>query len=110
MTNMLVSRITTIYHMSSILVAVSSLHGTFVTLSHLHRISFKSLVTDHKLSCCFSTRIRKLNTSTTFIHLFQSKFETAISQLIHHPEYNSTLILRSDLIREDTSSFPEHIP
>ncbi|KAJ7141139.1 hypothetical protein C8R44DRAFT_604377 [Mycena epipterygia] len=33
-------------------------------------------------------------------------FETAISQLIHHPEYNSTLILRSDVLAESTSEFP----
>ncbi|CAA7268623.1 unnamed protein product [Cyclocybe aegerita] len=37
-------------------------------------------------------------------------FETAISQLIHHPEYNSTLILRSDVISESNSDFPDAIP
>ncbi|KAJ7784107.1 hypothetical protein B0H16DRAFT_1356096, partial [Mycena metata] len=37
-------------------------------------------------------------------------FETAVSQLIHHPEYNSTLILRSDLVNETSSDFPALIP
>ncbi|PCH33798.1 DUF1613-domain-containing protein [Wolfiporia cocos MD-104 SS10] len=37
-------------------------------------------------------------------------FETAISQLIHHPEYNSTLILRSETVSETTTDFPECIP
>uniref|UniRef100_A0A8H7XSI0 tRNA (uracil-O(2)-)-methyltransferase n=1 Tax=Psilocybe cubensis TaxID=181762 RepID=A0A8H7XSI0_PSICU len=37
-------------------------------------------------------------------------FEIAVTQLIHHPEYNSTLILRSELISESTSNFPENIP
>ena len=32
------------------------------------------------------------------------------SQLINHPEYNFTLILRSEVIREDTSNFPDLIP
>jgi len=38
------------------------------------------------------------------------KFEEAISQLIHHPEYNSTLILRSEVLSEGTSTFLEQIP
>ncbi|KAI0788584.1 DUF1613-domain-containing protein [Abortiporus biennis] len=37
-------------------------------------------------------------------------FEVAISQLIHHPEYNSTLILRSETISEITEDFPSSIP
>ncbi|KAJ7054969.1 hypothetical protein C8F01DRAFT_1160520 [Mycena amicta] len=37
-------------------------------------------------------------------------FESAVSQLIHHPEYNSTLILRSDVISETSSDFPSAIP
>ncbi|RDB18428.1 tRNA (uracil-O(2)-)-methyltransferase [Hypsizygus marmoreus] len=37
-------------------------------------------------------------------------FEIAVSQLIHHPEYNSTLILRSDTVAEMTSEFPPSIP
>ncbi|KAJ7118568.1 hypothetical protein C8R43DRAFT_95615 [Mycena crocata] len=37
-------------------------------------------------------------------------FETAVSQLIHHPEYNSTLILRADVLAESTSEFPPPIP
>ncbi|KAG6860967.1 hypothetical protein C0995_005333 [Termitomyces sp. Mi166 len=37
-------------------------------------------------------------------------FEIAISQLVHHPEYNSTLILRSETLAEMTSNFPTAIP
>ncbi|KAF8182146.1 hypothetical protein K438DRAFT_1975685 [Mycena galopus ATCC 62051] len=37
-------------------------------------------------------------------------FETAVSQLIHHPEYNSTLILRADILADTTSEFPASIP
>lgn len=38
------------------------------------------------------------------------KFEIAISQLIHHPEYNSTLILRSEVVEETESDFVEAVP
>ena len=41
-------------------------------------------------------------------HSFQ--FELAVSQLIHHPEYNSTLILRSEVIVESAEVFPELVP
>ncbi|KAF8811622.1 DUF1613 domain-containing protein [Phlegmacium glaucopus] len=37
-------------------------------------------------------------------------FEIAISQLIHHPEYNSTLILRSEVIVDTTSEFSPSLP
>ncbi|KAI0963810.1 hypothetical protein AcW1_000783 [Taiwanofungus camphoratus] len=37
-------------------------------------------------------------------------FGIAISQLIHHPEYNSTLILRSETVKEISSDFPPSIP
>ncbi|EDR06868.1 uncharacterized protein LACBIDRAFT_250989, partial [Laccaria bicolor S238N-H82] len=37
-------------------------------------------------------------------------FEIAISQLIHHPEYNSTLILRSEVVEETESDFVEAVP
>ncbi|KAJ7771004.1 hypothetical protein DFH07DRAFT_734925 [Mycena maculata] len=37
-------------------------------------------------------------------------FEIAVSQLIHHPEYNSTLILRSDTLAESTANFPPLVP
>ncbi|KAG5640602.1 hypothetical protein DXG03_007952 [Asterophora parasitica] len=37
-------------------------------------------------------------------------FEIAISQLIHHPEYNSTLILRSDTVAEMADGFPTSVP
>ncbi|KAF8274494.1 hypothetical protein EI94DRAFT_1675134 [Lactarius quietus] len=37
-------------------------------------------------------------------------FELAVSQLIHHPEYNSTLILRSEVIEESAEVFPELVP
>lgn len=33
-----------------------------------------------------------------------------MTQLIHHPEYNSTLILRSDTLSESTSDFPDIVP
>ncbi|KAJ6515316.1 hypothetical protein C8R45DRAFT_956091 [Mycena sanguinolenta] len=36
-------------------------------------------------------------------------FETAVSQLIHHPEYNSTLILRADILADTTVDFPASI-
>lgn len=38
------------------------------------------------------------------------QFSTAVSQLIHHPEYNSTLILRSEIVSESTADFPAPIP
>lgn len=38
------------------------------------------------------------------------KFKIAISQLIHHPEYNSTLILRSEVVEETESDFVEVVP
>jgi tRNASer (uridine44-2'-O)-methyltransferase len=38
------------------------------------------------------------------------QFEIAVSQLIHHPEYNSTLILRSEIVDEFTSFFSPSIP
>ncbi|KAF9261176.1 DUF1613 domain-containing protein [Marasmius fiardii PR-910] len=39
-------------------------------------------------------------------------FEIATSQLIHHPEYNSTLILRSETLQDliDEEKFPKCIP
>ncbi|KAH9083489.1 hypothetical protein EDB83DRAFT_2502522 [Lactarius deliciosus] len=37
-------------------------------------------------------------------------FELAVSQLTHHPEYNSTLILRSEVIEESTEVFPVTVP
>ncbi|KZT20848.1 DUF1613-domain-containing protein [Neolentinus lepideus HHB14362 ss-1] len=39
-------------------------------------------------------------------------FEIAVSQIIHHPEYNSTLILRSEVLAEHTPPFSPsaHIP
>lgn len=37
-------------------------------------------------------------------------FELAVSQLIHHPEYNSTLILRSEVIEESAEVFPDSAP
>lgn len=41
------------------------------------------------------------------IHL---QFETAVLQLVHHPEYNSTLILRSDILAEDGECIPPSAP
>lgn len=37
-------------------------------------------------------------------------FETAILQLIHHPEYNSTLILRSETISDSDTIIPTSVP
>jgi len=37
-------------------------------------------------------------------------FEIAVSQLIHHPEFNSTLILRSEVISDSTSDLPDSLP
>ncbi|CAL1695409.1 unnamed protein product [Somion occarium] len=37
-------------------------------------------------------------------------FEIAISQLIHHPEYNSTLILRSEVVSDSESKYPPSVP
>ncbi|KAH9176343.1 DUF1613-domain-containing protein [Lactarius sanguifluus] len=37
-------------------------------------------------------------------------FELAVSQLTHHPEYNSTLILRSEVIEESAEVFPVSVP
>ncbi|EAU82171.1 DUF1613 domain-containing protein [Coprinopsis cinerea okayama7 len=37
-------------------------------------------------------------------------FEIAVTQLVHHPEYNSTLILRSEVVKEYTEDFPGHLP
>jgi tRNASer (uridine44-2'-O)-methyltransferase len=38
------------------------------------------------------------------------QFQDAISQLIHHPEYNSTLILRSEVIEDSVTEFPDIVP
>ena len=38
------------------------------------------------------------------------QFEPAVSQLIHHPEYNSTLILRSQVIEDTLLGFPDLVP
>ncbi|KAI0305739.1 hypothetical protein B0F90DRAFT_1624965 [Multifurca ochricompacta] len=37
-------------------------------------------------------------------------FQVAVSQLIHHPEYNSTLILRSQVIEDTVARFPDLVP
>ncbi|KAF9075061.1 DUF1613 domain-containing protein [Rhodocollybia butyracea] len=37
-------------------------------------------------------------------------FDTAVAQLIHHPEYNSTLILRSETISDSCEFFPPLVP
>lgn len=41
---------------------------------------------------------------------FMSQFELALSSLIHHPEYNSTLILRSETISESDDDIPQVVP
>ncbi|KAL1712997.1 hypothetical protein EV715DRAFT_212611 [Schizophyllum commune] len=40
----------------------------------------------------------------------QDLFETSLEQMIHHPEYNSTLILRSECLADKEDDFPEGIP
>ncbi|KAH9847366.1 DUF1613-domain-containing protein [Lenzites betulinus] len=37
-------------------------------------------------------------------------FEIAVSQLLHHPEYNSTLILRSEILSDSATDFPVGLP
>jgi len=38
------------------------------------------------------------------------QFEVAILQLVHHPEYNSTLILRSEVLYEHETDLPAAVP
>ena len=40
----------------------------------------------------------------------RNKFDIAASQLIHHPEYNSTLILRSETVSDTSTNFPAATP
>ncbi|KAL1746719.1 hypothetical protein HDZ31DRAFT_33576 [Schizophyllum fasciatum] len=40
----------------------------------------------------------------------QDLFEASLEQMVHHPEYNSTLILRSECLWDKTEGFPEGIP
>lgn len=44
---------------------------------------------------------------TIDLHL---QFQNSISQMVHHPEYNSTLILRSETVSEVTADFHARIP
>lgn len=37
-------------------------------------------------------------------------FEPAILKLVHHPEYNSTLILRAEVVSQTTDEFPQLVP
>ncbi|KAF8918943.1 DUF1613 domain-containing protein [Mucidula mucida] len=37
-------------------------------------------------------------------------FQIAVAQLVEHPEYNSTLILRSEQLSDTTDNFPDEIP
>ncbi|KAJ3757719.1 hypothetical protein EV360DRAFT_95076 [Lentinula raphanica] len=62
---------------------------------------------------CTSDADPALSGSETWIPLIECPgdfpeelFDTAVSQLIHHPEYNSTLILRSEAI-SDSTELPE---
>ncbi|KAI9509707.1 hypothetical protein F5148DRAFT_1343224 [Russula earlei] len=43
-------------------------------------------------------------------HFPPALFQAAVSQLVHHPEYNSTLILRSDLVQDSVAGFPDLVP
>ena len=40
----------------------------------------------------------------------QRQFEHATSQLLYHPEYNSTLILRTEIISESDTDIPDGVP
>ncbi|KAL1725307.1 hypothetical protein EV714DRAFT_221593 [Schizophyllum commune] len=40
----------------------------------------------------------------------QELFETSLEQMVHHPEYNSTLILRSECLSDKEGDLPEGIP
>ncbi|KAL1661446.1 hypothetical protein GGF50DRAFT_129483 [Schizophyllum commune] len=40
----------------------------------------------------------------------QDVFEPSLEQMIHHPEYNSTLILRSECLADKEDGLPEGIP
>jgi tRNASer (uridine44-2'-O)-methyltransferase len=42
--------------------------------------------------------------------IYHKQFDTAVSQLIHHPEYNSTLILRSETISDSETVIPTSVP
>jgi tRNASer (uridine44-2'-O)-methyltransferase len=53
---------------------------------------------DRYISCCPAHQPNPL------------QFEHAVSQLIHHPEYNSTLILRSEVIQDSIAGFPDLVP
>ncbi len=68
-----------------------------------HRYLSRRLPTrTRRFDCCLERRL------VPVVHSFQ--FQLAVSQLIHHPEYNSTLILRSEVIEESTAAFPDLVP
>lgn len=67
----------------------------------------------HRMPRRLPTRARtfpELCAKYAYQYDFVTQFEIAISQLIHHPEYNSTLILRSESVAEVTSDFPQGTP
>ncbi|KAH9944086.1 DUF1613-domain-containing protein [Epithele typhae] len=39
-----------------------------------------------------------------------AQFQDAVSQIVHHPEYNSTLILRSETVSDSSTDFPVTVP
>ncbi|KAH8102469.1 hypothetical protein BXZ70DRAFT_1006389 [Cristinia sonorae] len=62
-------------------------------------------------------RLAKLDSDAAWIPLIHCPanfppelFAVATSQLVHHPEYNSTLILRSETVSETTSGFSDIVP
>ena len=61
----------------------------------------------HQLPSPSSASFPRLAKNKTLLPL---QFEHAISQLIHHPEYNSTLILRSEVIDDSVAEFPDVVP
>lgn len=56
-----------------------------------------------------NTSVDDLLTSYEFSFLLL-QFEVAISTLVHHPEYNSTLILRSETVSESETDIPLAVP
>ncbi|EJC98366.1 DUF1613-domain-containing protein [Fomitiporia mediterranea MF3/22] len=53
--------------------------------------------------CAHAPQIPLDKRRNPFISICIHQFEAAISQLVHHPEYNSTLILRSEVIEDSAA-------
>lgn len=72
--------------------------GKAVTLDAYHTVSVRLSV--RYRGCWFAF---ECDIITNFLLL---QFDVAVSQLVHHPEYNSTLILRSETVSDSTIDFP----